>query len=45
MTRGAVEDEPASGGGRRTGADKYELAGGWSLIMMMGNGKEIVRVI
>jgi len=33
---GAVEDKPASGFGRRTGADEDELAGGWSWIMMMG---------
>ena len=32
---GAVEDEPASGGGRRTGAAEDELAGGWSFIIMM----------
>jgi len=36
MTTGAVEGEPASSGGRRTGADEDELARGWSLIMMIG---------
>ena len=32
---GAVEDEPASGGGSRTGAVGDELEGCWSLIMVM----------